>query len=79
MNYFSLLLFLLAYGGSWFDHVLSWWENRADPRFLFLKYEDMKKVQSSIYCASALWYMARMQLRLCLVCVGVSPFVVTAS
>ncbi|XP_019642970.1 PREDICTED: sulfotransferase family cytosolic 1B member 1-like [Branchiostoma belcheri] len=29
--------------GSFFDHVLSWWEKRDDPHFIFLKYEDMKK------------------------------------
>ncbi|XP_078670846.1 sulfotransferase 1B1-like [Branchiostoma floridae x Branchiostoma belcheri] len=29
--------------GSFFDHVLSWWEKRGDPHFIFLKYEDMKK------------------------------------
>ncbi|KAI8500227.1 sulfotransferase 1 [Branchiostoma belcheri] len=29
--------------GSFFDHVLAWWEKRDDPHFMFLKYEDMKK------------------------------------
>ncbi|EDO46840.1 predicted protein [Nematostella vectensis] len=29
--------------GSWFDHVLSWWEHRDDPNVLLLKYEDMVK------------------------------------
>ncbi|XP_078571994.1 sulfotransferase 6B1-like [Branchiostoma floridae x Branchiostoma japonicum] len=29
--------------GCYFDHVLSWWERRDDPHFLFLKYEDMKQ------------------------------------
>ncbi|XP_066296460.1 amine sulfotransferase-like isoform X2 [Branchiostoma lanceolatum] len=29
--------------GSFFDHVLSWWQKRDDPHFIFLKYEDMKK------------------------------------
>ncbi|XP_035697446.1 sulfotransferase family cytosolic 1B member 1-like [Branchiostoma floridae] len=29
--------------GSFFDHVLSWWQKRDDPHFIFLKFEDMKK------------------------------------
>ena len=29
--------------GSWFDHVLEWWEHRNEKNILFLKYEDMKK------------------------------------
>ena len=29
----------------WADHVLPWWEHRNDPHILFLKYEDLKRVQ----------------------------------
>ena len=29
--------------GSWFDHVLEWWEHKDAENILFLKYEDMKK------------------------------------
>ena len=29
--------------GSWFDHVLGWWEHRDESNVLFLKYEDLKK------------------------------------
>lgn len=29
--------------GSWFDHVLSWWEQRDLDNLLFLRYEDMKR------------------------------------
>ncbi|XP_070560852.1 sulfotransferase 1B1-like [Ptychodera flava] len=29
--------------GSWFDHVLAWWQRKGDDNVLFLKYEDMKK------------------------------------
>ncbi|XP_066303551.1 sulfotransferase 1B1-like [Branchiostoma lanceolatum] len=29
--------------GDFYDHVLSWWQKRHDPHFLFLKYEDMQK------------------------------------
>lgn len=28
--------------GDYFDHVLDWYEHRADPNVLFLHYEDMK-------------------------------------
>ena len=30
-------------GGSYFDHVLSWWSRKDDENVLFLKYEDLKK------------------------------------
>lgn len=29
--------------GSWFDHVLEWWEHKNEKNILFLKYEDLKK------------------------------------
>lgn len=34
-----------CYGGSWFNHILEWWEAaQADPdHVLFLRYEDMLK------------------------------------
>ena len=28
--------------GSWFDHVLSWWEHRDAPNILFLTFEGLK-------------------------------------
>lgn len=40
-----MLLLYRCYGGSWFNHVLEWWEAaQADPdHILFLRYEDMLK------------------------------------
>lgn len=29
--------------GSWFDHVLGWWEHKDAENLLFLKFEDMKR------------------------------------
>ncbi|XP_078604633.1 sulfotransferase 6B1-like isoform X1 [Branchiostoma floridae x Branchiostoma japonicum] len=29
--------------GSYYDHLLGWWQMRDDPHFLFVKYEDLKK------------------------------------
>ncbi|XP_008591141.1 PREDICTED: estrogen sulfotransferase-like isoform X2 [Galeopterus variegatus] len=29
--------------GSWFKHVISWWEERNNPHVLFILYEDMKE------------------------------------
>ncbi|XP_078679566.1 sulfotransferase 1B1-like [Branchiostoma floridae x Branchiostoma belcheri] len=33
--------------GSYYDHVLGWWEMKEDPHFLFIKYEDLKKTMFS--------------------------------
>lgn len=38
--------FLIVGYGSWFEHVLEFWEHRMDSNVLFLKYEDMYKVSS---------------------------------
>ncbi|CAH1268660.1 SULT1C2 [Branchiostoma lanceolatum] len=35
--------------GDFCDHVSGWWQMRDDPHFLFLKYEDMKKVRASTF------------------------------
>ncbi|XP_035700326.1 amine sulfotransferase-like [Branchiostoma floridae] len=31
--------------GDFYDHALGWWKMKDDSHFLFLKYEDMKKVK----------------------------------
>ncbi|XP_078678392.1 sulfotransferase 1B1-like [Branchiostoma floridae x Branchiostoma belcheri] len=33
--------------GSYYEHVLGWWEMKEDPHFLFIKYEDLKKTMFS--------------------------------
>lgn len=33
----------LVQRGSWFDHVLGWWEHRHADNLLFLKFEDLKR------------------------------------
>lgn len=40
-----LRLFLNGHAqyGDWFDHVLSWWNQKDNENILFLKYEDMKR------------------------------------
>ena len=40
--------YVTVIGGSWFDHVLGYWEHRNDDNVLFLKYEDLHKVMSHI-------------------------------
>lgn len=36
--------FLLVYCGSWFEHVLGYWNfSKKDKRVLFVKFEDLKK------------------------------------
>ncbi|XP_066302478.1 sulfotransferase 6B1-like [Branchiostoma lanceolatum] len=42
-EFFQLFLAGKHTYGSYFDHVLGWWQRHDDPHFLFLKYEDMKK------------------------------------
>ena len=34
--------------GSWFDHVLGWWQHKDSPNILFIKYEDIKKDTPSV-------------------------------
>ena len=36
------------YFGSYFLHLLSWWQHRNDPNVLFLFYEDMKDDLESV-------------------------------
>jgi len=43
-EHFELFLSGNTYFGSYFDHVLPWWQaSQQDGNILFLKYEDMKK------------------------------------
>lgn len=43
-EHFQLFLRGDTYFGSYFDHVLGWWQaSQNDSNILFLKYEDMKK------------------------------------
>lgn len=44
----SLSLSLKVGYGSWFEHVQEFWEHRMNSNVLFLKYEDMYKVKSSL-------------------------------
>ena len=41
-EFFSFYLTGKVFYGSWFDHVLGWWEHRDADNILFLKYEDLK-------------------------------------
>ncbi|XP_078658626.1 sulfotransferase 1B1-like isoform X1 [Branchiostoma floridae x Branchiostoma belcheri] len=42
-RFFNLFLSGEVVFGDFYDHVLSWWEKRHDPHFLFLKYEDVQR------------------------------------
>lgn len=46
--YLSLFVSLKVGYGSWFEHVQEFWEHRMDSNVLFLKYEDIYKVISSL-------------------------------
>ena len=42
--------------GSWFDHVLKWWEHKDDrANVLYLKYEDLKKEPREVVTAIAMF------------------------
>lgn len=43
--FLSFCIWPLVGYGSWFEHVQEFWEHRMDSNVLFLKYEDMYKVQ----------------------------------
>ena len=45
-EFYQIFISGKAIMGSWFDHVLEWWEHRDAENILFLKYEDMKKDHS---------------------------------
>ena len=42
---YRLLFFTVPYG-SWFAHVKNYWEMRHRSNFLFITYEDLKKVRN---------------------------------
>ncbi|MCL1468746.1 sulfotransferase domain-containing protein [Argonema galeatum] len=42
-EYFQYFLKGTVPYGSYFDHILEWWENKDQRNLLFIKYEDMKK------------------------------------
>ncbi len=42
-HWFDMFLTGQVQRGDWFDHVLSWWEQRDAPNILFMKYEDLRK------------------------------------
>ena len=41
-EFFPLFMAGELHFGSWFDHVLSWWEHRDAPNILFLTFEGLK-------------------------------------
>jgi hypothetical protein len=40
-EFFDLFMRGNVEGGSWFEHVKSWWRHRKDSNVLFLRYEDL--------------------------------------
>ena len=43
---FLLFLLLVVMFGPWWSHVKGYWELRNEPNILFLKFEDIVKVNS---------------------------------
>ena len=43
---YLLFLILVVMFGPWWSHVKGYWELRNEPNILFLKFEDIVKVNS---------------------------------